>query len=87
MTLPLTPAQFAALKQALSTAPNVSLTTLSDTTGMLTTQGVTLGYSYDGSNLAVTIQAKHGIAAFAPDSVIYDEIDKLMQNYVAAAAA
>lgn len=89
MTLPLTPAQFIALKGALATAQGVTLTQTSATAtaGTLQTHDVLLDYTYDGTaNLGVLVVKKLSLAAkFAPESVIEAHITEMFQNYVQGA--
>jgi hypothetical protein len=87
MILPLTPAQFLALKGALATAQGVTLTQTSATAGTLRTSDVLLDYTYDGTaSLGVLVVKKFSLAAkFAPESVIDSHISEMFNQYVQGA--
>ena len=87
MKLTVTPAQFDALKTALSQAEGVNLIiTVPPNQGTMTTRGVTLSCLYDGAaELDVTITAKHGLARFAGDQMIYDQVQQQFEKYIGGA--
>ena len=83
-SFPLTPAQFAQLKQQLAAAPPVNLIQTSATQGTLTAENVTIAYAYDGAtSLSFRVTAMHGIEDLASDSTIEAGAAKMLQKYVA----
>lgn len=55
MTIPLTPAQFAALKAKLLGAPDVTVTQTGADSGNVITDSIEFSYAYDGTDLTITV--------------------------------
>jgi len=83
MNFPCTPSQFAALETAIRADSAVRLELTTPTSGMLTTNDVTLEFCYDGQALTATVTAKHSLAAkFAPTSVIENRIAESFAQWI-----
>jgi len=72
-TYPLTPQQFSALRTKLL---ELGISLPAESTGLLSYQGITLGYSYDGQTLTLTEGKK---PFFAPWSLIWDKVDEWLK--------
>lgn len=82
--IPLTPEQYqTALKHLMDAkSPDVESLTLPTATnpGQLVGSQVGLSFTYDGSNLNITILQKHGIARFASDNTIKAHLVDLLSK-------
>jgi hypothetical protein len=84
MNFPCTPSQFAALETAIRADSAVRLELATPTSGMLTTNDVSLDFSYDGAALlTASVTAKHSLAAkLAPESVIEERIAQSFAQWI-----
>ena len=86
MTLPLTPAQFAALKAAIEVDSSVTLAAQAGNVnaGTLTTPDAVLAYTYDGQGiLTVVVTKRRSLAAkLAPEAMIEKHIADEFNDYI-----
>lgn len=72
---PMTPEQFVKAQKAL----DATTTHAGDSnSGSVVTSQLSFDYDYDGTNLSMTITAKHGIAKFASDNAIKSHIAEML---------
>lgn len=83
ISIPLTEAQFDTLKAKLSSNSQIlTQTATSNTTGSFSTSQVALDYTFTGSEIELTVTAKHGLARFANESTIGQHIQELINETV-----
>jgi hypothetical protein len=78
ITISLTPEQFAKAQSALRSDKSIVYVG-DDKIGSVTTSQISFDYTYDGTNLSMTISGKHGLAKFASDSTIKEHIEALLK--------
>lgn len=80
MQTTLTPQQFATLLVKMQANSEAGLTKVSDTSGSITTNQISLHYLYApaSSTLQIAVLTKHGLARFASDKTIDDRISALI---------
>lgn len=81
MTIPCTLPQYAAALAALKDAKGVTVTPDPiEEKGSVTTPKVDFFYSFNGTQLMVSITAKHGMTKLVSDDVVYAHIQELLEN-------